>query len=79
MNQEWNMEELKAKIYSSSKQLLIVSIMLMAVSSASLWLQQWLSWLAIVAVLVALSLFTFIKVVQIFQWQKRMNELMRGK
>ncbi|WP_079473999.1 hypothetical protein [Marinococcus halophilus] len=79
MNQNWNMEELEAKIYSSSKQLLIVSVMLMVVSSASLWLQQWFSWLAIVAVLLLLSLFTFIKVVQIFQWQKRINELMKRK
>lgn len=79
MNQDWNMEELEAKIYSSSKQLLIVSVMLIAVSSASLWLQQWFSWLAIMAVLLLLSLFTFIKVVQIFQWQKRINELMKRK
>ncbi|WP_022795066.1 hypothetical protein [Marinococcus halotolerans] len=79
MNQDWNMEELETKIYNSSKQLLIVSVMLMVVSSASLWLQQWFSWLAIAAVLLALSLFTFIKVVQIFQWQKRINELMKRK
>ncbi|GEK59411.1 hypothetical protein CHL76_12100 [Marinococcus halophilus] len=79
MNQDWNMEELEAKIYNSAKQLLMVSVILIVVSTASLWLQQWFSWLAIASVLLALSLFTFIKVVQIFQWQKRINKLMRRK
>lgn len=79
MNQEWDLERLEKNITNSSKQLLAVSTILLIFTALSFWLQQSLSWVTIVLFIFLMAVFIFVKVMQIVQWQQRINELMRRK
>lgn len=79
MGKEWNIQQLEKHIASAARQLVMVGVVLMVVALSSLWIQERLSSVAVVVVLLLLIVFIFIKLIQVFRWQQRINEIIGRK
>lgn len=79
MGKEWNIQQLKNRIASGARQLVLVGAILMVVALSSSWMQQWLSSVALLVVLLPLILFILIKLIQLIRWQQRIHEIMNEK
>lgn len=79
MGKEWNIQQLKNRIASGSRQLVVVGAILMVVALSSSWMQQWLSTVTVLMVLLLLIVFILIKLIQVIRWQRRIHEIWKKK